>query len=160
MAAPGTGISLLERRTIEAELLLRVYAAASASLGPQQVLGILEQAVDSAALAAGQAFALAAPQGRPSLAHFATVLELWQQGGTLNITDIRLDADSLGFTVTRCGYVERYADLGVPAQLRAVFSCRRDVAFAEGYSPHLVLERPQTIAQGHKACCFVFRWQP
>lgn len=106
MAAPGNGIPLLERRAIEAELLLRVYAAASASLGPQQ------------------------------------------------------DADSLGFTVARCAYVERYIDLGVPAHLHAVFSCRRDAAFAEGYSPQMLLERPQTIAEGHKACGFVFRWQP
>ncbi|MDP3426967.1 MAG: L-2-amino-thiazoline-4-carboxylic acid hydrolase [Humidesulfovibrio sp.] len=160
MAAPGNGIPLLERRAIEAELLLRVYAAASASLGPQQARSILEQAVDSAALAAGRAFALAAPQGGPSLAHFATVLERWQEGGVLDITDIRQDADSLGFTVARCAYVERYIDLGVPAHLHAVFSCRRDAAFAEGYSPQLLLERPQTIAEGHKACCFVFRWQP
>lgn len=141
-------------------MLLRVYAAASASLGPEQARGLLEQAVDSAALAAGRAFALTAPQGLPSLAHFATVLERWQEGGVLDITDIRLDADSLSFAVTRCGYVERYAALGVPAQLRTVFSCRRDAAFAEGYSPHLALERPQTIAEGHLACGFVFRWQP
>jgi hypothetical protein len=159
MAAPGNGIPLLERRAIEAELLLRVYAAASASLGPELARGILEQTVDSAALAAGQAFALAAPQGVPSLAHFATVLERWQEGGVLNIMDIRQDADSLGFTVARCGYVERYANLGVPANLRTVFSCRRDAAFAQGYSPQLLLERPQTIAEGHAACRFVFRWQ-
>ncbi|MBU1040619.1 MAG: L-2-amino-thiazoline-4-carboxylic acid hydrolase [Proteobacteria bacterium] len=160
MTAPGTGIPLLERRAVEAEMLLRVYAAASASLGAEQARKILEQAVDSAALAAGRAFALAAPAGEPSLAHFATVLERWQEGGVLDIKNIRLDTDSLSFDVTRCGYVQRYADLDVPTQLRTVFSCRRDAAFAEGYSPHLLLKRPKTIAEGHAACGFVFLWQP
>jgi len=160
MARPGKGFALLERRAIEAEMLLRVYAAACESVGPEQAQSILKQAVDSAALAAGRLFALAAPQGGPSLAHFATVLDRWQEGGTLDIKDIRQDASSLSFAVTRCGYVERYADLGVPAHLHTVFSCRRDQAFAKGYSPHLVMERQQTLAEGHAACRFVFRWRP
>ena len=151
---------LLERRAIEAELLLRVFDAACAHAGPEQARLILEQAVDSAALDAGRAFARGAPGGRPSLAHFATILERWQEGGVLEITGVRLDEASLSFAVTRCGYVQRYADLGVPAPLQAIFSCRRDAAFAEGYSPRLGLERPETIAQGHAACRFVFSWRP
>ena len=83
-----------------------------------------------------------------------------QEGGVLDIRDIRQDQTALRFTVTRCGYVQRYADLGVPAHLCAVFSCRRDAAFAEGYSPHLAMERQETIAEGHAACRFVFRWLP
>ncbi len=160
MSKPGTGVPLLERRAIEAEMLLRVHNAACLSVGPEAALRILEQAVDSAALAAGRLFALSAPQGGPSLAHFATVLDRWQEGGTLDIKDIRLDDSSLRFAVTRCGYVQRYVDLGVPAQLCAVFSCRRDAAFAEGYSSHLCMERPETIAVGHAACGFVFHWLP
>ena len=164
MSRPGTGVPLLERRAIEAEMLLRVHDAACLSVGPEAALRILEQAVDSAAVAAGRLFALAAPLtapwAGPSLAHFATVLDRWQEGGTLDIRDIRLDDFSLSFAVTRCGYVQRYADLGVPAHLCAVFSCRRDAAFAEGYSPHLRMERPETIAAGHAACGFVFSWLP
>ncbi|OGR34531.1 MAG: hypothetical protein A2051_08280 [Desulfovibrionales bacterium GWA2_65_9] len=160
MTPVGTSLSLLERRAIEAEMLLRVFDAASASVGPERAQRILEQAVDSAALAAGQAFASTALQGGPSLAHFALVLERWQEGGVLDIRDIRQDQTALRFTVTRCGYVQRYADLGVPAHLCAVFSCRRDAAFAEGYSPHLAMERQETIAEGHAACRFVFRWLP
>lgn len=160
MSTPGKGIPLLERRGIEAELLLRVYKAACDNVGPEAALNVLEQAVDSAALDAGRLFALAAPEGGPSLAHFATVLERWQEGGVLDIKDIRLEASSLSFCVTRCGYVQRYAELDVPAQLCTVFSCRRDAAFAAGYSPHLRMERPETMAEGHSACRFVFRWQP
>ena len=160
MSQPGTGVPLLERRAIEAEILLRVYEAACVSVGPEAALRILEQAVDAAALAAGRQFALTAPLAAPSLAHFATVLDRWQEGGTLDIRDIRLDDSSLRFAVTRCGYAQRYAELGVPTQLRTVFSCRRDATFAEGYSPHLCMERPETIAAGHAACGFVFSWLP
>jgi hypothetical protein len=160
MSRPGATIPMLERRAIEAELLLRVFDAASASVGPEQARRILEQAVDSAALAAGRAFARTAPGGGPSLAHFSLVLDQWREGGVLDLGDIRLEKDSLSFAVTRCGYAQRYAELGVPAQLCTVFSCRRDAAFAAGYSPHLRLERPETIAQGHAACGFVFRWRP
>lgn len=160
MSAPGAAIPLLERRAIEAELLLRVFDAASASLGPRQARLIVEQAVDAAALAAGQAFARSAPGGRPSLEHFATVLERWQEGGVLDIRDIRLDKTSLSFCVTRCGYVEKYREMGLPQPLHSLCSCRRDAAFAEGYSPRLGLERPETIAQGHAACRFVFSWRP
>jgi hypothetical protein len=121
---------------------------------------MLEQAVDAAALAAGRQFARGAPQGVPSLAHFATVLDRWQEGGVLDIRNIRLDQQALSFEITRCGYAQRYADMGVPAHLRTVFSCRRDAAFVEGYSARLAMDRPDTIAEGCSSCGFVFRWQP
>ncbi|MDQ7834413.1 MAG: L-2-amino-thiazoline-4-carboxylic acid hydrolase [Humidesulfovibrio sp.] len=160
MCPLSKSIPLLERRAIEAEMLLRVYDASCAAVGSAVALGILEQAVDSAALAAGRLFARSAPVGGPSLAHFATVLERWQEGGVIDITDIKHAEDTLSFTVKRCGYVQRYADLGVPASLHTVFSCRRDAAFAEGYSANLRMERPETIAQGHTCCRFTFRWEP
>jgi len=160
MSPRNSPLPLLERRAIEAEMLLRVFDAACVNVGPEQARLILEQAVDSAARAAGRTFAQGSPGGRPSLAHFATILERWQEGGVLDITGVLLDEAGLSFAVTRCGYVQRYADLGVPAQLCTVFSCRRDAAFAEGYSPQLRLERPETLAQGQAACRFVFSWQP
>jgi len=159
MSTTGKGLPLLERRAIEAELLLRVYNAACENAGPQAALRILEQAVDAAALDAGRLFALAAPKGGPSLVHFATVLERWQEGGVLDIDDIRLDASGLSFAVTRCGYVEKYREMGLPQPLHSLCSCRRDAAFAAGYSPHLLMDRPKTIAEGHTACLFAFRWQ-
>lgn len=160
MSPGGNAPSLLERRAIEAEMLLRVYDAASASHGPAAALRVLEQAVDAAALAAGRQFALGAPLGGPSLAHFATILDRWQEGGVLDIRHVRLDEKALSFEVTRCGYAQRYAHMGVPKHLRTVFSCRRDAAFVEGYSARLSMERPDTIAEGHSSCGFVFRWQP
>lgn len=151
-------IPMLARRAIEAELMQRIYAETTSRLGQEAALDLLDAAIDQAAKAAGRAFAAWAPDGVPSLLHFAQVLDLWQAGGALTLADIRLGSDSLSFTVTRCGYMEMYRDLGIPPQLHATLSCRRDAAFAAGYSPRLRLERPQVISAGASVCLFRFRW--
>jgi len=157
MAVDLTNVKLNERRVIEAELAKRIFDAALPTLGQSGALALLNAAIDQAAAEAGKAFAAKAPGG-PSLAHFAQVLGLWQAGGALTLADIHQDADSLDFTVTRCGYMEMYSEMGLPAVLHATLSCRRDAAFAAGYSPNLRLERPQTISEGASGCIFRFRW--
>jgi len=157
MAVDLTNVKLNERRAIEAELAKRIFDAALPALGQAGALALLNAAIDQAAAEAGQAFAAKAPDG-PSLAHFAQVLDLWQAGGALTLADIHQDADRLDFTVTRCGYMEMYHVMGLPAVLHATLSCRRDAAFAAGYSPNLRLERPQTISEGAPGCIFRFRW--
>lgn len=152
-----TSVPMIERRAMEAELLLRVYAAAARKHGAEAGLRLLEAAIDDTARAAGAAFAAVAPEG-PSLEHFATVLDRWREGGVLAIEDVRLEPGLLSFSVTRCGYMERYAEMGVPPELRTVFSCRRDSGFTEGYSPRLRMERPETIGEGAKRCRFAFHW--
>lgn len=151
-------IPMLARRAFEAELMQRIYAEATSRLGQEAALDLLGAAIDQAAREAGQAFAAKAPGGVPNLMHFAQVLDLWQAGGALSLADIRLGSDRLSFTVTRCGYMETYRGLGIPARLHATLSCRRDAAFAAGYSPHLRLERPQVISEGASACLFRFSW--
>jgi hypothetical protein len=153
-----TKIPLPARRAIEAEILDKVYASAVERVGRDQALEILGAAIDASAFAAGRAFAAKAPGGEPSLAHFAKILDAWQIGGALGVAGIRQDADTLSFTVTRCGYAEMYARMGVARELHSVLSCRRDAAFAAGYSPRLALSRPETIAAGASGCTFAFRW--
>lgn len=147
------------RRAIEAELAGRVYAAALPVLGRERALSILDTAIDSAALEAGRAFAAKAPGGTPGLRHFSEVVNLWRAGGALDIADVSLADDAFAFRVTRCGYMEMYAAMGLPRELFATLSCRRDAAFAAGYSPHLVMDRPETISGGVPACLFRFSWR-
>lgn len=153
-------IPLIARRGIEAEFALRVYTAALPGLGHEAALRILDDAIDKSARAAGQAFSAKAPYSTPSLEHFSQVLGIWQTGDALCIKDVEHTSQSLNFRVTRCGYMEMYRELGLPAFLHATLSCRRDAAFAEGYSPKLRLERPQTISEGADSCLFLFNWQP
>ena len=160
MSVDLSSIPMRSRRAIEAELALRIYTTASAHLGEAAAMKILADAIDAAAHEAGQAFAAKAPGNAPSLEHFAKVLDIWQAGGALSIADIVLEQDLLSFTVTRCGYMEMYRDMDIPQSLHQPLSCRRDAAFAAGYSPNLVLERPQIISAGAPSCLFRFRWRP
>lgn len=152
-------VPLRARRAIEAELARRFNAEAAARLGASAALELLDAAIDQAAQEAGKAFAAKAPGGEPSLEHFALVLDLWQAGGALTLANIKHGPHSLSFSVTRCGYMEMYQALGIPKELHASLSCRRDAAFAAGYSPKLRLERPQIISDGSPNCLFRFRWQ-
>lgn len=151
-------VPLILRRKIEAELMERVRNVLAARLGKDAALDILAEAVDRAAFQAGQAFASSAPEG-PSLSHFAGVLNLWRGSGALEIADVRLEGTSLTFAVTRCDYASTYAAMGLSPDMAATLSCRRDAAFAAGYSPRLRMSRPDTIARGAARCGFVFTWE-
>lgn len=159
MGIDFSAIPLQARRAIEAELAVRIYSAALPSLGHEAALKVLSDAIDAAALTAGQAFASRAPYSTPSLAHFSQVLHTWQTGGALSIESIERGPEYLSFRVTRCGYMEMYQEMGLPSVLHPTLSCRRDAAFAQGYSSQLRMERPQTLFEGADCCLFRFRWQ-
>lgn len=147
----------IERRRIEAAMLGRVYDALCAAMPADQAAAHIERAVAADARAAGEAFAASAPDG-PSLAHFATVIARWTEGGALEIDGPVLDGNMLTVTVTRCGYAEMYRDMGLAAPLPYLLSCLRDIHFAAGYSPCLRMTRPATIAEGGKECPFRYEW--
>jgi len=159
MGVDLSGIPLSARRAIEAQFALRLYTVALPTLGPDAALRVLNAAIDAAAREAGQAFAARAPRSTPSLEHFSQVLDIWQEGDALTITDLERGPNFLNFSVSRCGYMEMYRCMDLPMVLHATLSCRRDAAFAEGYSPHLRLDRPETISSGAARCLFRFRWQ-
>jgi len=155
----ATVIPLLARRRIEAEILARVYESLVPRLGEETALEAIGDAVEAAAEAAGRDFAAAAPGG-PSLAHFATVLDRWTEGGSLELREVQLAEETLEFAVTRCAYADLYRSLGLPPALGYALSCRRDAAFARGYHPALALDRSATLAEGSPACRFRFRLVP
>lgn len=159
MGADLSAIPLQKRRAIEAELAARVYSAALPNLGQEAALKILSDAIDESARTAGQEFASRAPYSIPSLLHFSQILHVWQTGGALCIENMERETDQLSFSVTRCGYIEMYREMGLPAELHPTLSCRRDAAFAEGYSSRLRMERSQTISEGADCCLFRFFWQ-
>ncbi|MGD8560934.1 MAG: L-2-amino-thiazoline-4-carboxylic acid hydrolase [Desulfarculaceae bacterium] len=153
-----TEISQLQRRSIEAAALNDVYQVLLERLGQEEALAIIEEALTRNAIAGGKDFAAQAPQ-EPSLTHFATILERWQQGGALDVEDVHLDDSTLSFKVTRCAYYDHYRSQGMPPELCRRLSCSRDFGFTTGYSPRLHLNRPTTLAQGSPACPFNYIWQ-
>ena len=152
------GVTMLEKRRIEAAMLAETYAVLVGRYGRETALGIIEEIVTRAAFAAGRAYAATAPQG-PGLSHFAGVTAMWQAGGALVIENVRQEPDAVSFAVTRCRYAESYREMGLPEELATRVSCLRDGAFAAGYSPKLHLYRPETIASGASCCPFTFTWK-
>ena len=151
-------IPLLARRRAEAEVLSHVYDVVTEKFGADVAATVVARAVEAAARQAGQAFAREAQAERPSLQHFAEVVEIWRRQDSLEVVDLSLAGNELRFEVIRCRYVELYRELGLPPALAYTLSCSRDAAFAAGYSPFLSLERSATLAEGSNGCRFRFLW--
>lgn len=150
-------MSMLDLRLAQAQILTLVWEQTAARFGRDEATAILAAALAEDARAAGAAFARQAPHG-PDLAHSATVLDRWREGDALRIADVVLAETTLSFTVTDCAYARGYADMGLPPDLIPLLSCVRDEPFAQGYSPHLSMHRPFTIAEGAARCRFIFTW--
>ncbi|MFP5240031.1 MAG: L-2-amino-thiazoline-4-carboxylic acid hydrolase [Acidobacteriota bacterium] len=150
-------IPLLERRAVEAGTFLAMYRSLLARMAQTQALEAVRGAVESLAAQAGREFAAQAPGG-PSFAHFSTVLGMWRGSGALEIDNVEQSERELRFTVTRCAYVERHKAMGLPEELAGLISCARDEPFARAYSPHIVMERPETLGNGGSCCRFRFIW--
>ncbi len=149
---------MLAIRTAQAGLVARIWNALKEDVGPDRARKILTEAIRTDARVAGETFARLA-QGEPNLKHFATVLERWQEGGALEITDMDLTDSTLSFAVRACAYARQYAEMGLDPELGAILSCARDEPFAQGYSPSLSMQRECTIMDSAPKCLFSFLWK-
>jgi hypothetical protein len=155
-AAHPEGLSMLEKRKIEAEILKEVYETLKASHGEEVARKTIAESVRRSAIAQARAFAAAAPGGT-SLQAFQHVMPLWTKGGALEIEVKEQTDETFAFNVTRCRYAETYKAMGL-GEIGHLLSCNRDGAFCEGYDPKLKLERTQTIMQGAGYCDFRYRY--
>jgi hypothetical protein len=150
------GLSMLEKRRIEAEILKEVYQTLKASHGEEVAKKTIAESVRRSAIEQARAFAAAAPGGT-SLKAFQDVMPLWTKGGALEIEVTEQSETSFTFNVTRCRYAETYKAMGL-GEIGHLLSCNRDGAFCEGYDPKLRLERSQTIMQGASHCDFKYSY--
>lgn len=148
---------MLEKRTIEAEILKEVYLTLKESHGEAVARKTIEESVRRSAIEQARQFAAAAPGGT-SLKAFQDVMPLWTKGGALEIEVKEQTATTFTFNVTRCRYAETYKAMGL-GKIGALLSCNRDGAFCEGYDPKLKLERSQTIMGGATHCDFRYRYE-
>ncbi|MGE0228544.1 MAG: L-2-amino-thiazoline-4-carboxylic acid hydrolase [Dehalococcoidia bacterium] len=162
-ASPGSsagrplGLSLLQRRGIEAEVLIPLIRRLEVELGPERAHQIARETIDDIAREQGRA--VAEGLGRSDLVGFHEVRDTWSgAGGDLTIETLREDGERLEFNVTRCRFAELYERLGA-RDLGFLLSCGRDFTLSEGYSPDLELERTQTIMQGAPFCDFRYRYR-
>ena len=156
-SAHPEGLSMLEKRKIEAEILKEVYETLKASHGEAVARRTVEESVRRSAIEQARQFAAAAPGGT-SLKAFQDVMPLWTKGGALEIEVQEQSADTFALNVVRCRYAESYKAMGL-GEIGHLLSCNRDGAFCEGYDPRLKLERTQTIMQGASHCNFRYTYE-
>jgi L-2-amino-thiazoline-4-carboxylic acid hydrolase len=156
-SAHPEGLSMLEKRKIEAEILKEVYLTLKESHGEAVAKKTIAESVRRSAIEQARAFAAAAPGGT-SLKAFQDVMPLWTKGGALEIEVKEETAETFTFNVVRCRYAETYKAMGL-GEIGHLLSCNRDGAFCEGYDPKLKLERTQTIMQGATHCDFRYTYE-
>jgi predicted ArsR family transcriptional regulator len=145
-------ITHLERRKIEAGVLIPMVQAFQRAIGTERANEIAREVIIELARKDGARWA---QQFGDDLSALERVSGLWAAGGSLGIEPIAKAADKLEFNVTRCRYAEFYKELGLP-ELGYLFHCNRDFAMVEGFSPELTLKRTQTIMEGSSHCDFRF----
>jgi hypothetical protein len=151
------GLSMLEKRKIEAEILKEVYQTLKESHGAEVAKKTIAESVRRSAIEQARAFAASVPGGT-SLKSFQDIQHLWTKGGSLEIEVKEQTDTSFTFNVVRCRYAETYKAMGL-GEIGHLLSCNRDGAFCEGYDPRLKLERTQTIMQGASHCDFKYRYE-
>jgi hypothetical protein len=145
-------LTLLERRKIEAKVLIPMVQAFQRAIGKERANEIAREAILEFARASGAGWA---GQFGNDLAGLEEVVDVWAAGGSLEFADRKRSSDSLSFNVTRCRYAEFFQSLGL-AELGFLFHCNRDFAVLETFSPDVSLTRTQTIMQGATHCDFRF----
>lgn len=157
MSDAGT-LPILTQRRIEAAFAKGVYEEMKAELGEETAKRILSSAVVKLAKQTAAAMAKDAPDGVASLDSFRAIQPRWTAEDALRIEVVESNGHAFHFNVVRCRYAEMYRAMGL-ADLGAVLSCNRDGAFCEGYSPHLKLQRTQTLMGGASHCDFRYEWE-
>jgi len=151
MEAPE--ITHLERRKIEAGVLVPMLQAFQRAIGKAQANEIAREVIVELARQDGERWA--AEHGN-DLEAMHRVSGIWSAGGSLEIEPLEQGPDKLEFNVTRCRYAEYFKDMGLP-ELGALIHCSRDFAMVEGFSNGIELKRTQTIMNGASHCDFRFR---
>jgi hypothetical protein len=149
-------LSHLERRKIEAGVLVPLIAAFQRAFGKEPANAVAREAVRELARQDGARWA---EQHGSGLDGMERVSKVWAGGGSLEIEPVQRTETALEFNVTRCQYAEHFQALGLP-ELGYLIHCNRDFAMLDGFSDGLTLKRTQTMMEGASHCDFRFRTKP
>jgi hypothetical protein len=147
-----TPLPLLQQREIEANVIAPLFHAFAAEVGEERARVVLAGVIRYLAVKSGCA---AATEGN-DLAHLKATVAKWTEGGALELTVLRDDAEAFHFNVTRCRFAEMYRRLGL-AELGPLLSCNRDGTMIEGFNRDITFQRTQTIMEGAPHCDFRYQ---
>jgi predicted ArsR family transcriptional regulator len=148
-------LTLLERRRLEAGVLVPVIRAMQAEFGEERVNEVVGQTIREIARQQGEATRAAGP-----IDSMEKLAARFQNGvlreGSLIVDVVENDEARFGFNVTRCKFMEMYEEMGA-RDLGFLLSCNRDFAMFEGMAPEMEFSRTQTRMQGASHCDFRYR---
>jgi predicted ArsR family transcriptional regulator len=151
--ATAEELTLLERRKVEAGVLVPLIRAFQAAFGEDQVNPIVARTIQDVARSQGEA-----QRAQSAVNTVEDMRQRFGRGGpisegSLTVEVVPGDADHFGFNVTHCQFVEMYRELGA-GDLGFLLSCNRDFASFAGLAPGLDFDRTQTRMQGAAFCDF------
>ena len=153
-------IPVIEKRKLQAEVIIAIYDEMKEAFGEIKAKKILEKAIIKNAVSEGsklrQEIDKKVDKKTSVINRFINVFELWKVGGALEIKEIKKTNEVYHFDVTRCKYAEMYDEMGIK-DLGKLLSCNRDYNFSIGFDQNLKLERNKTIMEGHKCCTFRYQ---
>ena len=144
-------LTLLERRTLEAQAIAPVIRAFTDVVGIDTAKEVLQRVNQDLGRESG--CQLTRISGNDSLTALAKEIATWSEDGSLEVEITEKTDRTYIFNVTRCKFAEKYEELGV-RDLGYSLSCCRDITFVEGYNPKIKLRRTQTIMEGNSCCDF------
>jgi predicted ArsR family transcriptional regulator len=153
-----TDLTLLERRRLEAAVLVPIIRAMQAEFGEERVNEVVGKTIRDIARAQGEA-----ERAHHRIETVSDVAARTQNGvlreGSLIVDVVEQSDERFGFNVTRCKFVEMYEEMGA-RDLGPLLSCGRDFAYFEGLAPDLDFDRTQTRMQGAQFCDFRYAAPP
>jgi hypothetical protein len=145
-------ISTLDRREIQAPLMVRLFEGFIDELGYEKAMQVASAAIRKDAREVGKSMAVKFG-GNSTQELLQVVKQVWAEGDAL-VCDILEQTDHrLNFNVIRCRFAEMYERLGI-VQYGYCLSCNRDESLINAFNPRMKLVRTQTIMQGAKICDF------
>jgi len=148
-------LTLLERRKLEAGVLIPVIRAMQAEFGEERVNQVVGDTIRSIARAQGEA-----ERERAGIDSVPALASRFQNGvlreGSLIVDIVENDDRRFGFNVTRCQFMEMYESMGA-RDLGYLLSCNRDFAMFEGMAPDVDFDRTQTRMEGASHCDFRYK---
>lgn len=148
-------LTLLERRRIEAGVLVPIIRAMQAEFGAERVNAVVAETIRGIARAQGET-----ERRRAGIDTVQQLSDRMTNGvlreGSLIVDVVEQDDTRFGFNVTRCKFKEMYDEMGA-GDLGFLLSCNRDYAMFEGLAPGLEFTRTQTRMEGADYCDFRYR---
>ena len=154
-----SGISLLDKTRIQAQVLVPVLQALRAELGKAKADEIVKQALRdwSKQLFADIGNSVEGRPKRKRAAIHTAVVEVTESDIAVEMH--RHDKEALEFDITQCRFAEFFHALGEP-ELGAYLVCESDFDIAAAGAGEVSFTREQTLMRGAPSCTFRYRFAP